>query len=329
MDVAERLLEAIRQPHDLAGCQVACGASIGIAVYPQDGEQVDDLISKADHAMYEVKKSGRNGCQYFTQSMQERSEQRHSLYLRLQAALANDGLSVEYQPVVDLRSGRATRCEALVRWYDEQGRQIPTGEFIAMAEETSLVNAIDLFVLEKAADGVEALSNRLGWPLGLAVNLSPRLFLSTESALNQWLELALQVARRVPLTVEITERILIEDPERVHQVLDRLKQHGATIAIDDFGTGYSSLSYLTQLPLDYLKIDRSFVENMTTSRPAQMLVDTIFSLARNLGLELVAEGVETPEQLASLRDKGCDYVQGYLLARPMGEAQLEQWLRRR
>lgn len=327
IDVAERLLASIRQPFDLDGIQVHCGASIGIAVYPDDGSQLDELLSKADYAMYEVKKSGRNGCQYFTRSMQERSEQRHSLYTRLQVAIANRRLSIEYQPIIDLRSGRPARCEALVRWYDEEGRPVPTDEFIALAEETSLVNEIDYFVLDQASREIEALSQRLGWRIGLSVNLSPRLFISSEQALRQWTQLACEATGRVDLTVEITERVLIDGPDHAQRVLEGLKACGATIAIDDFGSGYSSLSYLTRLPIDYLKIDCSFVREMLENRPAQMLVDTIISLGKNLDLELVAEGVETPEQLAVLKQKQCEHVQGYLMARPMGIEQLEQWLR--
>lgn len=326
IDVAEKLLNEIRIPYSLDEKQVMCGASIGIAVYPNDGNQVDELISKADYAMYEVKKNGRNGCKYFTRSMQERSEARHSLYTRLQKAIINNQLSVEYQPVIDMRSGRMRKCEALVRWYDEDGNAISPAQFIPLAEETSLINDIDYFVLGRATDYVEQLSAKLGHNVGLSVNLSPRLFVSTEAALNHWLDRAVAAASRIELTVEITERMLIEGSERASMVLDRLKRSGATIAIDDFGTGYSSLSYLTRLPIDYLKIDQSFVQQMQANSSSRMVVDTIISLAKNLGLELIAEGVETDDQLDILKHKGCDYVQGFLLARPMSEQRLENWL---
>ncbi len=328
IDVAERLLASIRQPYELGNCQVLCGASIGIAVYPQDGRAVDELISKADYAMYEVKKSGRNGCRYFTRSMQERAEQRHRLYLHLQQAIAGRQLRVEYQPLVELASGDISRCEALVRWNCE-GQNIPPAEFIALAEETSLINDIDLFVLEEATACIEALSARLGRRIGLSVNLSPRLFVSAEAALQRWLALAVDAAARVELTIEITERVLIEGPERVQPVMETLKRSGATIAIDDFGTGYSSLGYLTSLPIDYLKIDRSFVQQLDASAPEHLLVDTVIGLAKSLGLGLVAEGVESPQQLQALRARGCEYGQGYLLGMPQPADALEALLRAR
>lgn len=317
IDVAEKLLTEIRKPYAIMDRQIYCGASIGISVFPDDTTVADELISKADYAMYEVKRSGRNGCKYFTHSMQERSESRHRLLTRLQGAISEQQLHVVYQPVVDLKSDEITKCEALVRWQDEDGSEIPPDEFIALAEETSLVNEIDRFVLEKAGEYIQCLQQKTGRRIALSVNVSPRVFASTEAALQRWLELAMDIASRVDLTIEITERMLVEGPEKARCVFDKLKASGATIAIDDFGVGYSSLSYLTTLPIDFIKIDRSFVQQVNESESARTLVDTIISLSKNLNLQLIAEGVETDENLEMLRSKGCDFAQGYLLGKPM------------
>ena len=204
-----------------------------------------------------------------------------------------------------------------MRWRDTDGRNIPPSEFIALAEETSLVNEIDRFVLEEAGEFIYHLEQHTGQRIALSVNVSPRVFSSTESAMKSWLQLAMDVASRVDLTIEITERMLIDGPDKALCVLNKLKNSGATIAIDDFGTGYSSLSYLTQLPIDFIKIDRSFVQQVNENKSSRMLVDTIVNLAKNLDLQLIGEGVETTENLEMLRYKGCDFAQGYLLGKPM------------
>lgn len=317
VDIAEKVLGTIKKPYEIQARQIYCGASIGIAVCPDDSQLVDDLISKADYAMYEVKKSGRNGCQYFTHEMQARSERRNRMYSQLQDAIVNEQLTVVYQPIIDLETGLITKCEALVRWYDGEGNEIPTAEFITLAEETSLVNEIDYFVLKQAGRYIRTLQQREGINVALSVNVSPRVFSSTDAALNTWLELASEMASQIDLTIEITERLLIQGPDRAMQVLHKLKASGATIAIDDFGIGYSSLSYLAKLPIDYIKIDRSFVQNVDANRSTRLLVDTIISLAKNLDLKLVGEGVETDRHRQMLKEKGCDYAQGYLLGRPM------------
>lgn len=325
IDVAEKLLAEIRKPYAILDRQIYCGASIGISVFPEDSTVADELISKADYAMYEVKRSGRNGCKYFTHSMQERSESRHRLFTRLQRAISEQQLYVVYQPVINLRTGEIAKCEALVRWQDDDGCEVPPSEFIALAEETSLVNEIDRFVLAEAGTYIEQLERETGQRISLSVNVSPRVFASTDAALKSWMALAMDVASRVDLTIEITERMLIEGPEKALCVLNELKASGATIAIDDFGVGYSSLSYLTTLPIDFIKIDRSFVQRVDETESARMLVDTIISLAKNLDLQLIGEGVENNESLEMLRNKGCDFAQGYLLGKPMrGEKLVER-----
>lgn len=339
----EKILQAINQPFDLQTNQVFCSASIGVSVYPNDGDKAEDLVSKADQAMYEVKKSGRNDCHYFTQAMQALSEKRHKLHTRLVAAIAEEKLEVFYQPIIDLNSNSISKCEALVRWFDDDGKMIPTGDFITVAEESGMVNEIDRFVLKTATQYLTRLSRERGIEMGLSINVSPRLFSAKDKSMQQWLDVVTDAAASLAITVEITERLLTEDSDRALQVLSELKEKGISIAVDDFGTGYSSLSYLTKFPIDIIKIDRSFVSALGASSSGarasgtsaleasagderqerrstiETLTDAIINLAQQLSLKVVAEGVETAEQLDYLRQRNCDYAQGYYLGRPQSQ----------
>ncbi len=312
---AKQIIQSLNQPYELGANQVFCSASIGISVFPDDGDNAEELVSNADQAMYEVKKSGRNGWHYFTQAMQAQSEKRHKLHTQLATALSEKRLQVYYQPIVSLTDNRVAKCEALVRWF-ENGEQIPTSEFVGLAEETGLINEIDRFVLTSASRYLTELARTHGHRVGLSINVSPRVFSAKDNSLQLWLSLVTQAAQSLAVTVEITERLLIEDSERALEVLARLKAIGVTIAIDDFGTGYSSLSYLTKFPIDIIKIDRSFVSKLGQNNTASTLTDAIISLSQKLSLQVVAEGVETEEQLTHLQMRGCNFAQGYFLAKP-------------
>jgi len=342
LTIAEKILKAINQPFELHTNQVFCSASIGISVYPSDGDNAEDLVSNADQAMYEVKKSGRNDCHYFTQAMQALSEKRHKLHTRLLATIAEEKLEVFYQPIVELNTNSISKCEALVRWFDDDGKMIPTGDFITVAEESGMVNEIDRFVLKTATQYLMQLSREQGIEVGLSINVSPRLFSAKDKSLQQWLEVVTAAASSLAITVEITERLLTEDSDRALQVLSKLKAWGISIAVDDFGTGYSSLSYLTKFPIDIIKIDRSFISALGTSAPeastagvdpiaakrntAETLTDAIINLAQQLSLKVVAEGVETAEQLEYLRQRNCDFAQGYYLGRPQSQRNFDALL---
>lgn len=317
--ITEKILTSVNQPYSLDGRQVFCSASIGISIYPNDGDSAEDLVSNADHAMYEVKKSGRNGWHYFTAEMQAQSEWRHQLHSKLQQAITDRKLEVFYQPIVNIADEKIAKCEALVRWFDD-GQLVPTEDFIRLAEETGLINEIDRFVLREASCFLIALSREHDCRIGLSVNVSPRIFSVKGASLNLWLDLVMDIAKVVDLTVEITERLLTEDSERALHVLHKLKACGATVAIDDFGTGYSSLSYLTKFPIDFIKIDRSFVQNIGNDTSAETLTDTIISLASKLRLKVIAEGVEQHSQLMYLKERGCDFAQGYYLGKPQNQA---------
>lgn len=314
--ISQQIIDAISTPFTISGKQIFCGASIGISMFPEDSQRGETLVSNADQAMYEVKRSGRNGWQFFTPAMQVVSEKRHLLSNRLATAISNNEFTVYYQPIIDLNSNKIIKCEALVRWI-RNGKQIPTDEFIALAEETGRINEIDRFVLATATDFVASLAERLNYSLDLSVNVSPRIFSSKDDSLNKWLELITNASRKINITVEITERLLIEESERIMWVLTKLKALGISIAIDDFGTGYSSLSYLTKFPIDIIKIDQSFVRKLGEETVPEALIETMITLSHKLNLEIVAEGIETLEQLSMLKKWNCDYGQGYYFDKPL------------
>ncbi|MBC52488.1 MAG: hypothetical protein CMQ34_01485 [Gammaproteobacteria bacterium] len=314
--IADDIVAAMRQPFVLDGRQVYCSVSIGVAFYPDDGESVDTLVIKADQAMYEVKKAGRNSWQFYTTAMQLESEQKHHLYNELVVALELGQLSVVYQPIVEAASGRVVSCEALVRWPLEDGGWIAPDIFIPIAEERGLINRIDLFVLLTALRFLNELNATLREPIALSVNVSPRVLHLRDDDAQDWLR-ALEREKQVNVTIEITERVLVEDSSSTHEVLDQLHRAGVQIAIDDFGTGYSGLSYFSRFPVSSVKIDRSFVQDLGLRTTETTLVETILLLASKLNIKVVAEGVETESQAAFLRDNQCDYLQGYHISRPL------------
>lgn len=316
--VADDIVSVMRQPFVLAGRQVYCSVSIGVAFYPDDGDSVDTLVIKADQAMYEVKKAGRNSWQFYTTAMQLESEQKHHLYNELVMAIEQNHLTVFYQPIVDATSGRVTGCEALVRWQLEEGGWIGPDTFIPIAEERGLINRIDLFVLQSSLRFLAELNAKLTDPIALSVNVSPRVLHLRDDDAQDWLRI-LEREKQVKVTIEITERVLVEDSKGSHDVLDQLHRAGVQIAIDDFGTGYSGLSYFSRFPVSSVKIDRSFVQDLGVRSTQTTLVETILLMASKLNIKVVAEGVETKNQAAFLRDNHCDYLQGYHISRPLSE----------
>ncbi len=316
LPVAEHIIYSINQPIVIDEREVFCGASIGIAIYPDDGGTGEALISNADQAMYVAKESGRNNWHYFTNEMQEQSEKRHRLHSKLVSALGNKELTVHYQPIMDLRTGVITKCESLVRWFEEDGHQVSTEEFIGLAEEMGVINDIDFYVLEQAGRELSELTQEQGSSVGLSINVSPRIFSAKDKSMSRWIKLITEVAQKIDVTVEITERVLTQDSKKALLALTQLKDAGISIAIDDFGTGYSSLSYLTKFPIDYIKIDRSFISNIGINESDETLTETIIGLANKLSMRVVAEGIETQQQLDFLKNLGCDFAQGYLLGKP-------------
>jgi len=323
--IVDEIVAAVSEPFALGSNQVHCGASLGISFFPDDALDSETLIIKADQAMYEVKKSGRNGWQFYTQEMQRKSEKRHSLFNELVAAIKNKELSVYYQPIYSLPQNRIVGCEALVRWRKPDGSFVPPDLFIPLAEESGLVIRIDHFVLSSARNFISRINSEHKLNIGLSVNVSTRLLYMRDESAQAWFH-EIKLPTNVPMIVEITERVLVEDATRALQVLNDLSAAGIHISIDDFGTGYSGLSYLSRFPVDGLKIDRSFVAKIGELKTEEALIETMLLMAKKLEIRAVAEGVETREQLAFLRTLNCDFAQGYYIARPMPEDQFRAYL---
>lgn len=326
--IADDMVQVMRKPFELDGRQVYCSTSIGVAFYPDDGDSADTLVIKADQAMYEVKKSGRNSWQFYTAAMQLESEQKHHLYNELVVAIEKQQLSVFYQPVVAAATGRLVSCEALVRWQQDDGSYVAPDVFIPVAEERGLINRIDLFVLRSALAFISELNESLAEPVSLSVNVSPRVLHLRDDDAQDWLRLV-EKESTVKMMVEITERVLVEDVGEVHKVLDQLHSAGVQIAIDDFGTGYSGLSYFSRFPVSVVKIDRSFVSEIGSRNTETTLVETILMLASKLDIQVVAEGVEQEEQAEFLRDNHCDFLQGYHISPPLSEQDFRTFVRQK
>lgn len=316
--IADEVVVAMRKPFVIDERQVYCSVSIGVSFYPDDGDVPDTLLNKADQAMYEVKKSGRNAWQFYTAAMQQESEQKHRLYNELVVAINASQLEVYYQPVANAHTGRIEGCEALVRWPRAGGGWVTPDVFIPVAEERGLINRIDLFVLQQSIRFIRDLNARLGCNISLSVNVSPRLLQLRDDDAQDWLRV-LEQEREVAITIEITERVLVDDLGNTRKVLQQLHNAGVSIAIDDFGTGYSGLSYFSRFPVSAVKIDRSFVSELGERATQTTLVETILLLAEKLGIKVVAEGVENDRQTAFLREHRCDFLQGYFIAPPLSE----------
>lgn len=314
--VSEQIHVAMQQSYNIDDKLLHCSASIGIALYPDDGLDAESLIQKADQAMYEVKNSGRNGCQFYTKEMQIKSEYRHNLLNDLIVAVEENAIKPYFQPIIDLQTNNVCKCESLARWQKSDGTFVSPSEFIDLAEESGLINKLDLSMLENSARELIVI-NQQGHNVGLTINISPRIFHTKDKALDSWMACIRELSQQLDITIEITERLLTNDSEKALNVLNILKRYGIKIAIDDFGTGYSSLSYLIKFPVDIIKIDRSFVDAIGKEPSAETLIETILLMAKKLGIKVVAEGIETQEQLDFLAKHNCDYGQGYLLGRPM------------
>ncbi|CAK0765135.1 diguanylate cyclase [Gammaproteobacteria bacterium] len=325
--VAQQLLDRISDPFHLEGHEVVFGASIGIAVYPFDGNDADVLLKNADTAMYSAKNGGRNTYRFYSHAMNEAGVRRMHLESGLRRALEREELILHYQPQINLHGeGHITGFEALVRWNNAEMGLISPIEFIPIAEESGLIVPIGAWVLETACR-MAATWQSYG-PLRIAVNLSARQLRHRE--LLDTVTRTLEVTGLPPdcLELEITESVIMHDAPATARLLAELKAVGLHIAVDDFGTGYSSLSYLKAFPIDTLKVDRSFVMDITTSSESAHIVTAIIALGHGLGLKVVAEGVEDQQQMDFLRAQGCDFVQGYLVSRPLPETKLQEFLER-
>jgi len=310
--LAERLLNSLDRAFESDGQELRISASIGVAVFPADAQTPTELIKYADLALHRAKAEGRGAVRFYEAAMDQALRERRQLDSDLRRAIADDELSIHYQPMVDLERGCVLGFEALLRWKHRQLGEIGPATFIPLAEESGYIVELGAWVLRKAC------AEAAQWmpPLKLSVNLSPIQFMQDDLA--QEIEAVLAETGLEPsrLDLEITEGLLIKEPERAIAILQRLKNLGVQISMDDFGTGYSSLSYFRTFPFDKVKIDQSFIRDMIANKQARAIVRSVIGLGRGLGMPVVAEGVETAEQLDALRLEGCDQVQGYLISRP-------------
>ncbi len=325
MATTRLILDALREPMMAAGQECFITASVGVAVFPAHGLSVADLLRNADVAMDLAKSQGRNTAQLYDPQLASKGRVRLDLDTALHKAMERNELVLYYQPKIDVRTSRMVGAEALMRW-QRGGQLVPPGDFIPLAEATGLINAMSLWAIEEAARQAKDWERKFGFDASIAVNLPSRLF--EQADLVEKIEGILSRMSVEPraIELEITETGLMKDLQGVVPSLHRLNQLGTEISIDDFGTGYSSLAYLTTLPISELKIDRSFVRDLGDTPQSGAVVSAIIALARALGLRVIAEGVENVTQMEVLYNLGCHICQGFLFARPMPAAQVEQWL---
>ena len=326
--VARRVLHSLSRPFEVQGREIFVGASIGISVWPEDGSDSEELLRSADVAMYHAKGRGGNTYEFFSPEMNEISTRRFRLEAGLRHALERDQLAVHYQPLRDSRTGRVSAVEALIRWVNDDGDMVRPDEFIPVAEETGLIVPIGEWVLRTACRQLAAWREEGFEPIRMSVNLSVEQLrdLGIANAVEQVLfETGLSPA---DIELEITESCILDESPNIVAGIAALSALGLGFALDDFGTGYSSLSALQRFPIDRLKIDRSFVSAIGDSESDETLTSAIFALANRLGLEVVAEGVETEEQARVLTELGCQELQGYLFSKPRPAEECDVFLQR-
>jgi len=319
MSVAEQIGRTLNETFRIQSHDLHVTASVGISVYPDDGKDTDSLLKHADTAMYHAKDAGRANCQFFIEAMNVAAQQRLSLENALRKAIANHEFRLQYQPIYDLAERRVNGFEALLRWAPPGRAPILPGEFIAIAEESRLIVPIGEWVLKEALAQARAWQSP-GRPIRIAVNVSPNQLARPQ--FPERLRQIVAVSRLAPslVDIEVTETAIVEPTGNAREAIDAIDELGMGLAIDDFGTGYSGLAYLKRLPIDKVKIDQSFVRDLTVDPDDEAIVTAIVAMARSLNVDVVAEGIETEAQLQVLRKLGCPRGQGYHLARPMDPA---------
>lgn len=324
--IAQRIIQELSLAFDLSGNRSYITGSIGIAICPDDGTDNETLTRKADIAMYKAKDQGKNTYQFFTEQMEIESNRRRSMETALRAAVKNQSFSLVYQPIIDSQSGNIVAAEALIRWSDERGEEIPPSLFIPLAEEFGLIIELGEWVLRTACE--QARKWQLaGWEgLTICVNLSYKQFQRNDMFTTIYNILADTQLPAHKLSIEITEGLLMIDDTKIKQQLELLRNLGVALSIDDFGTGYASLSYLNKFPINVIKIDHSFIQNLATSDENEDLVKGIISLAKSLDMKVIAEGVENKAQADQLMKNNCQYFQGFLYSKPLKETLFEQFL---
>ncbi|RED52762.1 EAL domain-containing protein [Cohnella lupini] len=320
--LAQRLIDYIQIPYRLKDNDFYVTASIGIAIYPHHAENAEYLLKNADTAMYEVKRNGKNGFQFYSSQFDEHVMEKIELEGALRKAVERNELLVHYQPQISIQNEQVIGVEALLRWIHPEKGLIPPGTFIPIAEETGMIGEIGAWVLREACRQMQQWQSRYGWNVPVSVNLSTQQF--HQENLVGSIKGILEETGLKPeyLEIEITESMMM-DAIRSSQILRELTELGIRISMDDFGTGYSSLSYLKMFPIQKLKIDRSFIKDITRNEDDRAIVATIIAMAHNLKMDVIAEGVETKEQLDFLMNNGCDDIQGYYFSKPLSSSDVE------
>jgi diguanylate cyclase (GGDEF)-like protein len=327
--VARRILESLAEPFIISVQELFVSASIGIAMYPEDGETSGELLKNADIAMYHAKNLGRNNFQYYSSKLNEESAEKLKIESKLRHALENDSLELHYQPQVNLSTGEISGVEALLRWDDPDLGKITPDVFIPIAEEFGLIVKISEWVINEACRQAQRWRMMYNLPITMSINISAVHF--NNQNLENMIASALKVSGLNPrfLELELTETSILQDLGQATETLETFKSMGLKLALDDFGTGYSSLSYLMKLPFDKLKIDQSFIRNLKTETKGTAIVSAIISMSHSLGLSVIAEGVEQEEHMQILLQMRCDHVQGYYVSRPLTADKFEGFIRER
>lgn len=320
--IAGKIIESINKPFSIQGRELRISTSIGITIYPHDGEDLESLLKNADTAMYYAKSQGRNNYQYYDAAMSVKAAITLHMESALFEALENDEYFLEYQPKLDLNTNRIVGCEALLRWRNREFGRIMPVDFIPRLEESGAIIPVGCWVLKTAVGHAKQWQDA-GYPIAVSVNVSARQF--KQSGLVEQVAALLNEAGLPPslLQIEITESILMEDSDRSEVIMRDLIKIGVKVSLDDFGTGYSSLSYLRRFPINELKIDRSFVVDLGTNETANKIIKTVIELGQALGMKVTAEGVQTEKQRSHLKSIGCDEIQGYLLSHPLSKDAFE------
>jgi diguanylate cyclase (GGDEF)-like protein len=324
--VATRIIDALTPPFTCAGHQFVVTPSIGIAMYPQDGQTGEELLMNADSAMYRAKAVGRNNFKFYSETMRTKSLHRLDLENLIRTAIEEEQFELYYQPKVDARTFRLVGAEALLRWHHPERGQIAPDDFVPIAEETGLIVPIGKWVLRQACKQVKVWSTSPVGAIPVSVNISSHQF-RDDGLVRDVLEAVSDAGiKTTDLELEITESVLLQDVDKTLIELKALKEAGISLSIDDFGTGYSSLSYLKRFPIDTIKIDRSFVKDLHQDTDDAAICAAILAMADQLGLNVVAEGVETREQLDFLRSHNCNHIQGFICSKPLPASEFFQLL---
>ncbi|NLC37546.1 MAG: EAL domain-containing protein [Alcaligenaceae bacterium] len=325
--ICEKILTSVSKPYRLTVSDIRISCSVGVAFYPDDADNTTDLLKYVDFAMYAAKERGRNQYCLFSRTLRDSVQQRHDLLRDFQTGLDTQQFVLYYQPIIDLKSGEIAKAEALVRWQHPVRGLVSPADFIPLAEDSGLIIPLGDSIFQQAAEQAALWRHNDENCTEVSINVSPAQFQLDGLDPQKWIQ-TLQ-ALNLPnsaITIEITERLLLESDEETYEKIRALRRAGFQIALDDFGTGYSSLSYLRRVDIDIIKIDQSFVRNLAESPENMVLCNAIIIMSHELGLTVVAEGIETPEQHDLLLAAGCDFGQGYLYSKPVSAEQFSEWL---